>query len=63
MRQERRDARERRRKEEELKKLRELIKATFVDKGEVKDHILQQDILDITGNYDRNKPFVGSLGG
>lgn len=37
----RRDARERRRKEEELKKLRAEIKANFVDRGEVKEHILQ----------------------
>ena len=34
-----------------------------MDKGEVKEHILQQDIMDVNGNYDRNKPFVGALGG
>lgn len=55
--------RERRRKEEELRKLREDIKANFVDKGEVREHILQLDIQDITGNYERNRPFVGAVGG
>ena len=46
-----------------MKKLREEIKSNFVDMGEVRDHILQLDICDITGNYERNKPFVGSVGG
>jgi hypothetical protein len=34
-----------------------------VDKGEIREHILQQDVLDIHGQYERNKPFVGALGG
>jgi hypothetical protein len=34
-----------------------------VDKGEVREHMLQLDILDITGNYEKGKPFVGAVGG
>ena len=43
--------------------MREDIKLNFVDKGEVWDHILQLDIQDITGNFERNRPFVGAIGG
>jgi hypothetical protein len=46
-----------------LKKLRETIKAHFVDKGDVKEHMAQLEVLDYHGNYEKNKHFVGSLGG
>lgn len=59
----RREARENRRKEEELQKLRDAIKLNFVDRGEVRDHVAQLDLLDITGNYEKGKVFSGSLGG
>lgn len=62
-RQKRREAREARRKQQELQKLKDQIKATFVDKGETREHILQQDLLDITGLYEKAKPFSGSVGG
>jgi hypothetical protein len=51
------------RKAEELRKLKEEIKAVFVDKGEVREHMAQLDILDINGNYERGRPFVSSIGG
>jgi hypothetical protein len=35
----------------------------FVDKGEVKEHMAQLDILDINGNYERGRPFAGAIGG
>jgi len=62
-RQARREARERRRKEEELMKLKQAIKANFVDKGEVREHLAQIELLDLHGNYERNRPFAGTLGG
>jgi hypothetical protein len=39
------------------------VKTSFVDRGEVRDHMLQQDILDVNGHYEKGKPFVGALGG
>jgi hypothetical protein len=62
-RQARREARERRRKQQEFDKLRAEIKKSFIDKGEVKDGIANQDLLDVNGNYEKGKPFAGSLGG
>ena len=62
-RQSRREARERRRKQQEFDKLRAEIKKAFIDKGEVKDGITSQDLLDVNGNYEKGKPFAGSLGG
>lgn len=62
-RQARREARERRRKEEELKKLKDDIKANFVDKGEVKENLQQIEAIDMTGHYEKNRNFAGTLGG
>lgn len=46
-----------------MKKLRAEIKGAFIDRGEIKEHILQQDLLDVHGNYEKGKVFAGSLGG
>lgn len=62
-RQNRRELREKRRKEVELAKLKEEIKTLIVDKGESRDHISQIDPLDIHGNYERGRPYLGVLGG
>lgn len=62
-RQARREARERRRKQQELDKLRAEIKKSFIDKGDVKDGITAQDLLDINGNYEKGKAFAGAIGG
>jgi hypothetical protein len=58
-----REERERRRKEEEIRKLKEEIKALFVDKGEIREHPVAFDIVDVNGHFERNRPFFGSLGG
>ena len=63
MRQARREARETRRIQQELDKLRAEIKQHFVDRGDTREHILSQEILDITGNFEKGKPFVGVYGG
>ncbi len=34
-----------------------------MDKGDVKDHMAQIEVHEIHGNYEKNKLFVGSLGG
>jgi hypothetical protein len=34
-----------------------------VDRGEARDHILQQDLVEVHGHYERNRPFIGALGG
>jgi hypothetical protein len=62
-RQERRLARERRRKENELKALRDEIKKNFIKKGEIKDNMISWDLLDVNGNYEKGKTFAGALGG
>lgn len=62
-RQRRREARETRRKQQEFEKLKTEIKKFFVDKGEVRDHVINQDLLDVNGVYEKNKPFAGALGG
>ena len=60
----RREAREQRRIQQELQKLRTEIKTLFIDKwGEVKEHIANQDVMDITGNYEKGKTFMGVYGG
>ena len=61
--QKRRNERERRRKLEELKKLKEEIHKLFVSKGDTKDGITSFDLLDIHGNYDKNRGYVGTVGG
>jgi hypothetical protein len=63
MRQQRREARETRRKEQELFKLKTEIKQFLVDKGEIREHILQSDLLDINGHFERGKHFFGAIGG
>lgn len=62
-RQARREARERRKKQQEFDKLRADIKKAFIDRGEIKDVIANQDLLDVNGNYEKGKLFAGSLGG
>lgn len=62
-RQERRLARERRRKENELKALRDEIKKNFIKKGEIKENMIAWDIFDVNGNYEKGKNFAGALGG
>lgn len=62
-RQARREARERRRKQQEFDKLRAEIKKGFIDRGEARDGIANQDLLDVNGNYEKGKPFAGALGG
>ena len=62
-RQARREARERRRKQQEFDKLKAEVKKNFIDKGEVKDGITAHDLLDVNGNYEKNRSFAGSLGG
>ena len=51
------------RKQEELRKFKEEIKATFVDKGDVKEHILNMDIVDINGQFIPGRSIPGTLGG
>jgi hypothetical protein len=43
--------------------LKEEIKALFVDKGEVREHPVAFDIVDVNGHFERNKPQFGTLGG
>lgn len=62
-RQARREAREQRRKQEEYDKLRLEIKKGFIDRGEIKDGMTSQDLLDVNGSYEKNKNFAGTLGG
>jgi len=46
----RRAAREAARKAAELKKLRDEVQELFISKGETKEHILQQDLIEANGN-------------
>ncbi len=59
----RRAERERRRKLEELGKLKEEINKLFVSKGDSREGMASIDLLDIHGNYDRSRGFVGTPGG
>lgn len=52
-----------RRKEEELRKLKEEIKTLLIERGEVRDHIGSIEVLDVNGNYEKGRPFIGGLGG
>lgn len=47
----RRAAREAQKKANELQKLRNEVNEQFVMKGESREHMLQQDLLEINGNY------------
>lgn len=58
----RRAAREAARKANELKKLKEEINEKFILKGEPKEHILSQEMIEITGNHQKVAS-VGGLGG
>lgn len=46
----RRAAREAARKAAELKKLRDEVQELYISKGEPKEHILQQDLIEANGN-------------
>lgn len=61
--QRRREARETRRKQQEYEKLKTEIKKFFLEKGETRDHVMAQDLLDVNGVYEKNKAFAGALGG
>jgi len=60
--QQRRAAREAARKAKELQKLKDEVHAEFVAKGDHREGILLQDLVEINGNYLRG-PIVGGLGG
>jgi hypothetical protein len=45
-----------------MRKLKEEIFINFLQKGEYKEHILSQDLLEITGNHQRSS-CVGGIGG
>ena len=62
-RQHRREERERRRKREELDKFRAQVKQAFVDRGDIRANMAQQDLVEINGFYERGRPFFGTLGG
>jgi len=59
---ERRAAREAVKKANELKKLKQDIYTNFVEKGEHRENILNQDLIEIDG-MNLRAPCVGSLGG
>lgn len=58
----RRAAREAQRKANELRKLKEEVNEVFVSKGESREHILIQDLVEITGNSQKGV-CVGGIGG
>eukprot|EP00347_Sterkiella_histriomuscorum_P006020 403354377 len=58
----RKAAREAQRKANELKKLKDEIYESFIQKGEQKEHILQQDLIEVTG-HNIKQTVVGGLGG
>lgn len=58
----RRAQREAAKKAAELKKLKEEVYVKFVQKGEYKEHILGQEMIEINGNHQK-VPCVGGLGG
>ena len=60
--QQRRAAREAARKARELQKLKDEVFAEFVAKGEPREGILVQDLVEANGNYQR-APAMGGLGG
>lgn len=60
--QRRRAAREAHKKASELKKLKSEVNQEFVVKGEPRDNIMIQDMLEVTGNFQKT-PMVGVVGG
>jgi hypothetical protein len=46
-----------------LRKLKEEIRTLLVERGDVRDHIASIECLDVTGNYEKGKSFIGGLGG
>lgn len=56
-------AREAKKKAEELAALKENIQKNFVDKAVVVDDILKQDITEVDGWQQKDKPLVTALGG
>ena len=61
--QQRKDAREAKRKAAQVAKLREEISAKYVDKVTATEEILKQEITDLDGWGQENKPVVTVLGG
>jgi len=47
----------------ELQKLRDEVRKQFIDRGEVKHPLKNYDLLEVHGNYEKNKQFFGSIGG
>jgi hypothetical protein len=45
-----------------LKKLRADVKEEFITKGEHRDAILMQDMIEVNGNFTK-APIVGAIGG
>ena len=62
-RQRRKEAKEAKRKAEEIARLREEIKEKFVDKATPIDEILKQEITEVDGWSQDSKPVVTALGG
>ena len=58
----RRAAREAIKKANELKKLKDEVNDMFVAKGEHKEHVLNQEIVEITGLHQK-VPTIGAIGG
>jgi hypothetical protein len=58
----RRLAREAVKKANELKKLKDEVHSLFVVKGESKEHVLNQEFIEITGLHLKT-PSIGSIGG
>lgn len=59
----RRAMREKRAKDEEKQRLRDEIRKNIIDRGDVKSPVSMFELLDIHGNYERSKHFIGALGG
>ena len=43
--------------------MRDEIRRILIEKGQVVSPVVQSDLLDINGNYERGKQFLGALGG
>lgn len=60
---ERKLAREVREKENAKKKMRDEIRRLIIDKSSLVTPVANDPLLDIHGNYERGKQFMGALGG
>ena len=56
-------AREVREKENAKKKMRDEIRRLIIDKSNMVSPVANTELLDIHGNYERGKQFLGALGG